>query len=41
MMDFRIAFALVAVVALAALFDVRRLAPDAGAEVSGHRRADA
>ena len=40
-MDFRIAFALVAVVALAALFDVRRLAPDAGAEVSGHRRADA
>ncbi|MDB5359929.1 MAG: drug resistance transporter, EmrB/QacA subfamily [Rhodospirillales bacterium] len=40
-MDFRIAFGLVAVVALAALFDVRRLAPDAGAEVSGHRRADA
>ena len=38
-MDFRIAFALVAVVALAALFDVRRLALDAGAEVSGHRRA--
>ena len=37
-MDFRIAFGLVAVVALAALFDVRRLAPDAGAEVSGHRR---
>ena len=37
-MDFRIAFALVALVALAALFDVRRLAPDAGAEVSGHRR---
>jgi len=37
-MDFRIAFGLVAAVALAALFDVRKLAPDAGAEVSGHRR---
>ena len=36
-MDFRIAFGLVAALALAALFDVRRLAPDAGAEVSGHR----
>ena len=36
--DFRIAFGLVAVVALSALFDVRRLAPDAGAEVSGHGR---
>jgi MFS family permease len=40
-MDFRIAFGLVAVVALAALFDVRRLAPDAGEEVSGHRRGAA
>ncbi len=37
-MDFRIAFGLVALVALAALFDVRTLTPDAGAEVSGHRR---
>jgi len=37
--DFRIAFGLVAALALAALFDVRTLAPDAGAEVSGHRRA--
>ncbi|GGF36937.1 MFS transporter [Aliidongia dinghuensis] len=36
--DFRIAFGLVAALALAALFDVRKLAPDAGAEVSGHRR---
>ncbi|HEV2674197.1 MAG TPA: MFS transporter [Aliidongia sp.] len=37
-MDFHIAFGFVALVALAALFDVRRLASDAGAEVSGHRR---
>jgi EmrB/QacA subfamily drug resistance transporter len=39
--DFHIAFGLVAVLALAALFDVRTLAPDAGAEVSGHRRQTA
>ncbi len=37
-MDFHIAFGLVAVLALAALFDVRKLAADAGAEVSGHGR---
>jgi EmrB/QacA subfamily drug resistance transporter len=41
LVDFRIAFVLVACVALAALFDIRKLAPDAGAEVSGHRRAGA
>ena len=35
--DFRIAFALVALLALAALIDVRRLPGDVGAEVSGHR----
>ena len=36
--DFRIAFWLVGAVAALALFDAWRLAPDAGAEVSGHRR---
>lgn len=36
--QFHAAFAAMAVVALAALLDVLRLAPDAGAHVSGHRR---
>jgi EmrB/QacA subfamily drug resistance transporter len=35
--DFRIAFALVALLALLALIDIRRLPSDVGAEVSGHR----
>ena len=35
--DFRIAFALVGVIALVAVIDSFSLASDAGAEVSGHR----
>ncbi|MGQ9366864.1 MFS transporter [Azospirillum sp. ST 5-10] len=35
---FHVAFGLVGVIALVALIDVLRLAPDAGAAVSGHRR---
>jgi EmrB/QacA subfamily drug resistance transporter len=36
-LDFRITFALVGLVALAAIIDCFKLTPDAGSEVSGHR----
>jgi EmrB/QacA subfamily drug resistance transporter len=37
LLDFRITFALVSLVALAAIVDCFKLSPDAGSEVSGHR----
>ncbi|HEV8021075.1 MAG TPA: hypothetical protein VGP41_07415, partial [Candidatus Lustribacter sp.] len=39
--DFRIAFAAAALLALVSAAGFTRLAPDAGAEVSGHRRGEA
>ena len=38
LMDFRVAFAMISILALVAVFDCLPLDPHAGAEVSGHRR---